>query len=82
MQSLEHRAWSTGQLHGQPDYFCLVWFCLLFEVVFYCLVEGILLFCSPLHTQEVFQENPQVLNRVIHDTDSAAALPFKSARPF
>lgn len=39
------------------------------------------MFCSPLHTQEVFQEKPQALNRVIQDTDSAAALPFKSAGP-
>lgn len=66
--------------NSAPDFLVLVWFCFLFEVVFYCLVEGVL-FCSPLHTQEVFQEKPQVLNRVIHDTDSAGALPFKSARP-
>lgn len=45
-------------------------------MVFYCLVE-VFLFYSSLYTQEVFQEKPEVVN----DTDSAATLPFKRARP-
>lgn len=66
--------------NSAPDLLVLVLLSACLRCFFCCLVE-LFLFCSPLHTQEVFQEKPQVLSRVIHDNDAAADLPFKSAGP-